>query len=127
MVDVSIDSVLEGSELDSVLKRKLVLVERSIDSVNDSVFDDRSICTGLDDSKIGVLLDISDDLVLDGSKLESTLVGRLIVSVRDGSVLPDEKMDSVFDSIRFVSVLVDKSTDSGLDDCNINSVLVNIS
>ena len=71
LVDESINSVLDGSELDSVLKRKLVLVERSIDSVNDSVFDDRSICTGLDDSKIGVFPDTSDDLVLDGSKFDS--------------------------------------------------------
>ena len=74
MVDVSIDSVLEGSELDSVLKRKLVLVERSIDSVNESLFDDRSIRTGLVDNKISVLPDTSDELVLDGSKLDSILI-----------------------------------------------------
>ena len=62
--------------------------------------------TGLEFDGIKLDLDGSVDLVLDGSRIDSILVDRLIVSVLDG--------DSVF---------VDGKINVGLDDCEIDSVL----
>ena len=95
----------------------------------DSIFDDRSIRTGLDDSKIVVLPNTSNDLVLDGSRLESTLVNRLIISVLDGNTtLADGIIGPILNGSEAVllDTLIDLygSNDSVPDGSKLASILI---
>lgn len=120
-----------------------VFVNWSIDSVIDSVFDDRSIGTGLDGCKCDVLFDGtiglvfdgikldsagSIDFVLDTCKIDSVFVNGWKYSILDGStfdsVFIDESTDSGLGCNKFDPVLVDRPIDAGLEDCKIESVIV---